>query len=201
MDPVCLSQTCSGYPPGLNRFMGERAPESIVSLGNLDILGHEKTALFCSSKCPGNAILKTYDLARELRDGGKTTISGFHSPMEKECLPLLLRGTQPLIISVGRSLEGMRLPTEWRKSIDDGRLLLLSPFPETQRRLTAETASLRNLFTAAIADKTIILHAHPGSKTEDLCREILAWKKPVFTLDVPENGNLVGLGASPLREK
>jgi len=63
--------------------------ESVVSLqeiGNRAILNKEKLALFCSVKCLGDIILKTYDLAKILRDKGIVVISGFRSPMEKECL-------------------------------------------------------------------------------------------------------------------
>ena len=34
-------------------------------LGNLDLLRLPLTTLFCSRKCPGDAILKAFDLARE----------------------------------------------------------------------------------------------------------------------------------------
>lgn len=46
--------------------------------------------LSCSIKCPGNVILKTYDLAGALCDAGVPVIGGFHAPMEKECLDILL---------------------------------------------------------------------------------------------------------------
>ena len=92
-----IGRSDAAYPVALETFLGKRPPESLFALGNMDIL-HQKTfALFCSVKCPGNLILKTYDLARELRDTGTVVISGFHSPMEKECLSLLLRGKQPII--------------------------------------------------------------------------------------------------------
>ena len=34
-------------------------------LGNINLLSLPLTALFCSRKCPGDAILKAFDLARE----------------------------------------------------------------------------------------------------------------------------------------
>jgi len=74
------------------------------------LLKKTKLALFCSKKCPGQKILKAFDFARNLRDGQKTVISGFHSPIEKECLRILLRGKQPIIICPARSLEKMRVP-------------------------------------------------------------------------------------------
>jgi len=101
---------------------------NLDSLGNTNILKENKLALFCSRQCPGNLILKAYDLARSLRDAGTTVISGFHTPVEKECLRILLRGKQPIIICPARSIEGMRIPSEWRQPIEEYRLLLLSPF-------------------------------------------------------------------------
>jgi hypothetical protein len=103
--------------------LADDAPTSITALGNLDILHQRKLAIFCSVKCPGTLILQTYDLVSALRDMGITVISGFHSPIEKECLTLLLRGTQPIIICPARSLQGMRIPTTWDTPLAEGRLL------------------------------------------------------------------------------
>ncbi len=142
--------------------------EPIACLGNPDILRKDKLALFCSRKCPGNLILKAYDLARELREQGVTVIGGFHTPVEKECLRILLRGTQPLIICPARSIEGMRIPLAWRKHLEQGRLLILSPFGEGQRRMTAKLAERRNAFVAALADEVLFIHAAEGSKAREL---------------------------------
>ena len=91
---VAIHYSNAGYPAVLKALLGKRAPESIQTIGNQEILCEKKLALFCSIKCPGEIILKTYDLARHLRDTGVTVISGFHSPMEKECLRILLRGEE-----------------------------------------------------------------------------------------------------------
>jgi predicted Rossmann fold nucleotide-binding protein DprA/Smf involved in DNA uptake len=53
-------------------------------------------------------------------------------------------------------------------------VLLLSPFSEKQTRMTAELAAERNRIVTGIADQILIAYAHPGSKTEALCREVLA---------------------------
>lgn len=44
-------------------------PET-AHVGNLGLLDEPLTALFCSQRCPGDLILKTYDLARAMRDAG-----------------------------------------------------------------------------------------------------------------------------------
>ena len=90
-----IHQGDAAYPSVLSRLLDKDAPSRIATLGNLDILQHKPLALFSSVKCPGDLILQTYDLAQCLRQSGVTVIGGFHSPMERECLTILLRGTQP----------------------------------------------------------------------------------------------------------
>lgn len=115
------------YLAALRVYICNRTPEHVSALGNLDILRHKKLALSCSVKCPGNLILKTYDLARELRDAGVTVISGFHSPMEKEYFSTLLRGQQAVIWCPARRLTVKGIPMECAAPLAEGRLLVLSP--------------------------------------------------------------------------
>lgn len=187
------------YPTALHHYLGDYAPIPLTALGDLDILRQKKLALFCSVKCPGNLILQTYDLARALRDTGVTVISGFHSPMEKECLTLLLRGTQPVIVCPARGIERMRLPTAWKAPLAENRLLILSPLGVKQRRVTADLAEKRNEFVAALSDKVLVAYAAPGSKTERFCHDVLAWGKPLLTLENDDNAHLLALGARPVR--
>lgn len=194
-----LQQRDSGYPAVLREYLGVCAPIALTVLGNLDLLRQKKLALFCSVKCPGNLILQTYDLARALRDAGVAVIGGFHSPMEKECLTLLLRGTQPVIICPARSIERMRIPGEWKTPLAESRLLLLSPFAEKLRRATADLARKRNELVAALADAVFVAHAAPGSKTERFCQEVFSWSKPLLTLESGENAHLLALGAKPVQ--
>jgi predicted Rossmann fold nucleotide-binding protein DprA/Smf involved in DNA uptake len=179
---LAIQEQDKDYPSCLRGFLEADAPETIFARGDMDILGHKRIALFCSIKCPGEQILKAYDIARALRDAGKTIISGFHSPMEKECLTLLLRGEQPIIICPARGLEKMRLPADWKKAMAAGRLLLLSPFPGRVRRVTADLARQRNLFVAAMADEACFVHTTPGGNLEKLKVRVLQWGIPILTL-------------------
>jgi hypothetical protein len=174
------------------------AQDRVWAIGDQRILQQPLLAFFVSTRCPGDVILRVYDAARSLRDAGIPIISGFHTPMEKECLDLLLRGTQPVVICPARSLHGMRIPFAWKPAILAGRLLLVSPFAERHRRNTAELAALRNRFVAEIASEIFVAHAPPGSKTEALCRELLAQGRRIHTFDLPGNAGLVALGAQPV---
>lgn len=105
MTPVALNAADARYPVRHLERLGADAPTQLTVLGNLDLLALPKTALFCSALCPGNVILAAFDQAAKWRDGGRCVISGFHSSVEKECLRILLRGSQPIIICPARSLE------------------------------------------------------------------------------------------------
>lgn len=171
----------------------------ITARGNLSLLSNRSLALFCSIRCPGNVILLAYDLALALRDAGVTVISGFHSPMEKECLAVLLRGPQPIVVCPARSTVGMRLPPAWHTTLASGRLLLLSPFEDKHGRVTADLAWRRNAFVAALADEVLCIHAERDGRLEHFCRDIVAAGKPLLTIDSSGNEHLIACGATPIK--
>jgi predicted Rossmann fold nucleotide-binding protein DprA/Smf involved in DNA uptake len=193
---ISLQPDHSDYPKAVIRYWNNSALPTISAIGNPKLLQQPTLAIFCSVKCPGDLILQTYDLARNLRDIKISTISGFHSPMEKECLMLLLRGTQPMVYCPARSLDTMRLSQEHKTAIQSGRFLILSHINQT--RMTAILAQKRNHFVTALADAVFIAYASPNSRTEDLAKQVVAWKKPLLTFSSNDNQNLIKLGAKPI---
>ena len=200
-----ITQTDPNYPEQLKRYLKSEAPETIWRWGEVNLLTsrnisqeRELWAHFCSSKCPGEIILKTHDLAQRFRRLGKSTIGGFHSPVEKECLRVLLRGEQPIIICPARSVENMRLKPEWNRALSENRLLILSIFACKFRRSTVELARQRNSFVAALADKILVAHAAEGSRTLEFAKTVAEWGKPLFTFDTKANRSLLQLGAQPI---
>lgn len=186
------------YPATLHRFLTDDAPESASALGNLQILSHPKLAVFCSSSCPAAVGSETKRLMQNVVDAGLTVISGFHSEAEKECLNILLHGTQPIILSPARSLDKLRIRPEFKEPLKNGRLLFLSFFKTHRHRSDIEMALKRNRYIAALADKILSIHATPSSKTEQLCRELISWRKSVYTIQNEANRNLISLGAQTI---
>jgi predicted Rossmann fold nucleotide-binding protein DprA/Smf involved in DNA uptake len=168
--PQTIPRNDPRYPPRLRQRLGTDTPPEITTLGNLDLLSLPKAALFCSSRCPGKVILRAYDQAAQWRDAGHCVISGFHSPVEKECLRILLRGEPPIIICPARGLP-KRIPPDWKKPLADGRLLILSIFPQTESRITADLAARRNELVAALADPVFVAYATPGGRLETGLRQ------------------------------
>lgn len=175
MIPKSLNIADTQYPSWLRDRLGTLAPAQFWILGNPDLLALPKTALFCSARCPGDAILRTYDQAVRWRDAGRCVISGFHSPIEKECLRILLRGKPPVIICPARSMEKLRIPSAWKTPLHESRLLILSCFPSGHHRVTADLAARRNQFVAALAGEHWFAHIAPGGQTEKLARTIANW--------------------------
>ena len=122
-------------------------------------------------------------MIRDLRNKGVIVISGFHSPIEKDCLDLLIHGKQPIVICPARGIEKMRIPKSWRVPIEENRLLILSPFENKHRRPTVALAEHRNRFVEMLADKILVAYAANGSKTMQLCFEASTKGKKVYTLD------------------
>lgn len=145
---------------------------ALHALGNLDLLRLPLTALFCSRKCPGDAILKSYDLARELREKETPVISGFHTPVEKDMLEILLKGKGPIVICPARGLEGMRITNLFRNRLSQGLLLYCSIANPNQKRITEDTAWQRNHLVAALAIDWKFIHIERGGRLEELSKSL-----------------------------
>jgi predicted Rossmann fold nucleotide-binding protein DprA/Smf involved in DNA uptake len=171
------------YPQALLEGLRSDAPNEFWAAGPLQPLDQHKTGFFCSSQCPGSIILKTFDAITQMRDEGRVLIGGFHAVMEWECLGILLRGRQPVIWVPARSIAGMHLKPELVPAFDAGRLLILSPFPPKDKRITATLAEARNRFVGALADRIFIPHAAPNSRTLAICDQLKSSGKQIVNAD------------------
>lgn len=140
-----------------------------ASLGNIDLLKLPKTAFLCSRKMPASAVLKCYDWAIEQREKGNCVISGFHSQIEKDVLHYLLKGKQPIILALARGLKE-KLEPEFSTPIEQGRLLIITPFDKTIKRVTEQTAATRNKIMIELADNITVGYVSPSGQLEELLK-------------------------------
>ncbi len=131
----------------------------------MEFLELPKTAFLCSRKVPANTVLKCYDWAIAQREAGRCVISGFHSQIEKDVLHYLLKGTQPIILALARGLK-VRIEPELKQPLEQGRLLIISPFESSVKRVTAETAQIRNRMMIEMADEIVIGYASSNGQLE-----------------------------------
>lgn len=135
-------------------------------IGNIELSKILHSAIFSSAKCPANSILKAHDYAKEIRNGEMGIISGFHAPAEKEVLEVLLKGSCPIVVVLGRRLEGARIPSAWKTEIEKGRMLVISPFKEYQKYVTKVVSLKCNDLAAHMAGRVLIIHASEGGGLE-----------------------------------
>lgn len=197
MSAQTIRQADSDYPSVLQNRLSKDAPAQLYVLGETAILRQRLLGLICSIQCPGSIVLKTFDTIRALRGEGVAVVGGFLSPMEKDCLDILLRGKQPIILCPARGLKGLRLSEKVRQAVDEGRLLVFSAFPDDIRHTTAAQAVRRNNLVAALADALLVPYAAPNGKTWTTVHAALKRKQPVFTFDVDDNAALLEAGAQP----
>jgi predicted Rossmann fold nucleotide-binding protein DprA/Smf involved in DNA uptake len=146
-----------------------------ASLGNIALLKLPKIAFLCSRKIPASVVLKCYDWAIEQRESGACVISGFHSQIEKDVLHYLLKGKQPIILVLARGLKE-KIEPEFEKPMEEGRLLIITPFDKTVKRVTELTAETRNKLMTDLSDKITVGYSSTGGQLEKLLQNI---EKPI----------------------
>lgn len=140
-------------------------------IGNLELLKLPKTAFLCSRKVPASVVLKCYDWAIEEREAGICVISGFHSQLEKDVFHYLLKGKQPIIIALARGIK-KNLEPELIKPLEEGRLLIITPFDRSVKRMSTDLAEVRNRLMIDLSDRVVIGFASTGGNLEKLIREM-----------------------------
>ena len=163
-------------------------------VGNYELIKLSKTALLCSRHVPGSIVLKCYDWAIEQREAGRCIISGFHSQIEKDVLHYLLKGKQPVIVALARGLK-KRLEPEFAKPLSTKRFLIVTPFNQSVRRASQETANKRNEFMIQLAAEIFVAYAQPSGNVERLVLKWLKKGRNVSTFGVEENSKLMDAGA------
>ena len=139
-----------------------RQTQTLWSHGNVAFLDQPLDALLCSRACPGAKILEAMDLAQRWRAENRAAVSGFHTPVEKECLRIFLRGPQPVVVCPARGIDPFQLPPDWQPKFQRGELLIVSPFNSSVRRPTLKTAETRIGLICSLATRHTIIHASSG---------------------------------------
>lgn len=194
------------YPPGVRHWLAWTRRDGLFGtddgcagpalslVGDAGLLSRTSVGLLCSVRCPGRIVLSAYDFARKTPQDGAVIIGGFHSPMERTCLQTLLARHVPVIYCPARRLHERGIPRAWDAALAEQRLLILSPFVGSQRRVTRDLARQRNLLIAALATVLFVPYALRGGNTEAVVRLRLHSGMPVCTLEDGENEHLMGLG-------
>ena len=119
-------------------------------LGNEDLLDRYLVAFFASRLSTAEITERALQWATNICQTDKVVISGFHSPLEKEVLRVLIEHKHPVIIALGRALY-KRVPSNLQTAFDEGRLLFVS-FRGYSRH-SWKSSEIRNWKAAGLADE------------------------------------------------
>jgi len=169
--------------------------EDLCVVGDVRLLNESAIGVVSSRRIPGRLVREAHDWAVSMKLSRRVIAGGFHSPMERECLNLVLSGLTRVIVCPARGIGRMRIPAEWRPPLESQRLTIVSGIERTLRRSTEALAARRNALVASLADVILVVHASPGGATERLARELVAHGKRLVTIGGPENDRLIRLGA------
>jgi hypothetical protein len=169
--------------------------EPPISGYSASALARAPVAFFCSKACPGDIILKAQDWANARGPNSAPVIGGFHTPIERDVLRILLRGAAPFIIVFARAVQGHRMSPVIKAAVAAGTAQIISPFPASHSRTTAATAEARNHHILTLCGSVLFAHAAPNGKTEMLATAAAALGLSLQTLSSPANANLIALGA------
>jgi len=133
--------------------------------GNKDIMKHQKTAFLCSQTIPADIVMKSYERAVKQKVESNCIICGNHSQIEKDVFEILLKGNQPLILVLACAIYD-KFSENITKAIDDGRLLVISPFKSKSLRVSPFTAEIRNKLILKLSDNIYIPYKRKGGMLE-----------------------------------
>ena len=122
-------------------------------LGDKDILQRKKIGFIASRKISTLSVLPTYDWAVEVSKRKDVAVmSGFHSPMERDVLKILLQGECGIIIVLARGMY-RKLPKQYEKAMEQNRLLIISNEKESVTRVSELSAHNRNKYVEELSDE------------------------------------------------
>ena len=148
-------------------------------LGNISLLDQEKHGFLCSRCTRSSVILPCLDWAVERAHGDAVVMSTFHSEMESAVLDMLLPGTCPIILVLGRSLYKV-VPEKLRPALDAGRLLIVSI--SNQGRISRESAFVANEYICNNSDSITFGYLSQDSSLHPLYEKAIAQNKQVHVI-------------------
>jgi hypothetical protein len=94
------------------------------------------------------------DWASKQRDASVCVVSGFHSPLEKEVFYFLSKGSQAIMLILGRSLY-KNPPEILLQMLGENRLLIVSPVSQSITRQSEQSILVRNKYIIRSADEVV----------------------------------------------
>lgn len=147
--------------------------------GNKELLNRDLVAFFASRNSPPEALDLSSSWAHKIARTNKIVISGFHSPIERAVLDILLSEGCSVIVTLGRSLY-RKIPSHLQAAYHDNRVLFIS-FRGYSRH-SFSSSQLRNWATADLATEVVFAPFDRASQLSTLHSLLLLGPSKCFIL-------------------
>ena len=149
-------------------------------LGNISLLDQPKHGFLCSRCTKSSVILPCLDWAVDYSKGTMPVISTFHSEIENAVLDILLKGSCPIILVLGRK-QYKQIPAKLQTAFDNNRLLIVSV--NNQNRINRESALSANRYVCEQSHDITFGFISPNSSLSSLYEETKVTKKTKVLID------------------
>ena len=148
--------------------------------GNRGLLDRPLVAFFASRTAPTEALDLAERWADEISQTDKIVISGFHSPVERAVLDILLANNSSVVVALPRSLY-RKIPQHLLSAYSEGRVLFIS-FRHYSRP-SLHSSQLRNWATAELATEVVFAPFDRTSQLSALHFSLTITQKTVVVLE------------------
>ena len=184
-------------PARLRRAIGSVAAKHLYAAGNLALLDGRVVGLLASREVEPTGLLKAAEAFKALIAAGVCVIGGWHSPLEATLLEAAEAAHASLGILLATGPEHAALPTRVLDRVKSGAAFALTHCGPKVRRLTRAAALRRNDLVIALSDALLVPVAPVGSATLGVARRAISAGKPVLTIDLAANAQVLAAGAQP----
>ena len=133
--------------------------------GNKELLDRRLVAFFASRTSTPEALNLATRWAHEIAQTDNVVISGFHSPIERAVLDILLAENCSVVVTLGRSLY-RKIPSHLQSAYDTNRVLLVSF--RNHPRPSFSNSQIRNWLTADLASEIVFAPFDSASQLSTL---------------------------------
>ena len=147
--------------------------------GNRELLDRELVAFFASRTAPPEALALATRWAHDMAHSHKVVISGFHTPIERAVLSVLLAEGCSVVVTLGRSLY-RKIPAHLHAAYKDNRILFVSF--RAHSRSSFSSSQLRNWLTADLAHEIVFAPFFPTSQLATLHFTLATGTTPLHIL-------------------
>ena len=184
-------------PTDLISFFDGKPPK-LWCLGEPAILTGKLLGILSARQIDSDLALATSQILKQLASLKEVAfVGGWHSPLEKEALRILLAQTAPVVFCIPKALNRFVPPVDVENRISQGQALLLTHCSPKAKRITRDASIRRNQLVTGLATAMLVLSAPTGSASLALAKSAVHRGKPVFTPEHRMNKNLLGYNALP----